>query len=47
MSGKTNSGFKPPFIISPNYEGVLKISYIYPAMERIYTAYQGTLTFGD
>ena len=47
MSGKTNSGFRPPFIISPNYEGVLKISYIYPAMERIYTAYQGTLTFGD
>jgi hypothetical protein len=47
MSGKTNSGFKPPFIISPNYEGKLKISYIYPAMERIYTAYQGTLTFGD
>ena len=47
MSSKTNSGFKPPFIISPNYEGKLKISYIYPAMERIYTAYQGTLTFGD
>jgi len=47
MSGKTNLGFKPPFIISPNYEGKLKISYIYPAMERIYTAYQGTLTFGD
>nr|DAJ68381.1 MAG TPA: Baseplate J like protein [Caudoviricetes sp.] len=47
MSGKTNSGFRPPFIISPNYEGVLKISYIYPAMERIYTAYQATLTFGD
>lgn len=47
MSGKTNSGFKPPFIISPNYEGKLKISYIYPAMERIYTAYQGELTFGD
>ena len=47
MSGKTNSGFRPPFIISPNYEGKLKISYIYPAMERIYTAYQATLTFGD
>ena len=47
MSGETDSGFRPPFIISPNYEGVLKISYIYPTMEKLYTSYQGTLTFGD